>query len=199
MSRLLDDAQSSVTESIGPRSAPPGLCCGPSLIPKPEESNRAQALRTPHLRERSLDTVPISPLCLFLLLGGGAAFAATQLPKSSVGSRQLKRNAVNSQKVRNGSLRLADFKKAQRAKLRGARGSQGEIGAPGPAGPQGEPATALWAVVDENGNLVRGSGVLSASGKPGPIRESRSIATSPLARCSPPSAEAPAAKSASAR
>jgi hypothetical protein len=39
-------------------------------------------------------------LCLFLLLGGGAAFAATQLPKGSVGSVQLKSGAVGRAKIK---------------------------------------------------------------------------------------------------
>jgi hypothetical protein len=33
----------------------------------------------------------ISTICLFLLLGGGAAFAASQLGKNSVGPKQLRR------------------------------------------------------------------------------------------------------------
>lgn len=45
-----------------------------------------------------------STLCLFLLLGGSAAFAATQLPKNSVGARQLKANSVTGAKVKNGSI-----------------------------------------------------------------------------------------------
>ena len=61
----------------------------------------------------------ISTLCLFLVLGGGAAFAATKLGKSSVGTEQLKGEAVtkgklgpdsvNSKKVVNGSLTGEDI------------------------------------------------------------------------------------------
>lgn len=46
-------------------------------------------------------------LCLFLLLGGGAAFAATQLPKGSVGARQLKSGAVSTAKIKDGAVRGA--------------------------------------------------------------------------------------------
>jgi hypothetical protein len=46
----------------------------------------------------------ISTICLFLVLGGGAAFAATQLPKNSVGSRQLKANSVTAAKIKNGAV-----------------------------------------------------------------------------------------------
>jgi hypothetical protein len=61
----------------------------------------------------------ISTVCLFLVLGGGAAFAATKLAKSSVGTEQLKGeavtkgkmapNSVNSKKVVNGSLTGEDI------------------------------------------------------------------------------------------
>ena len=43
----------------------------------------------------------------FIVLGGGA-YAAIHLPKGSVGGRQLKRNAVTSPKVKNGSLKNSD-------------------------------------------------------------------------------------------
>lgn len=46
---------------------------------------------------------------------------------------------------------------------RGATGPPGASGAPGVAGPPGAPATALWAVVNANGTLARGSGVTAAS------------------------------------
>jgi hypothetical protein len=41
----------------------------------------------------------VSTLCLFVLLGGGA-YAATKLPKNSVGARQLKKNSVTKAKIR---------------------------------------------------------------------------------------------------
>lgn len=46
----------------------------------------------------------ISTLCLFLVLGGGAAFAATKLPKNSVGAKQLKNNSVSAAKIKNGAV-----------------------------------------------------------------------------------------------
>jgi len=64
----------------------------------------------------------IATLALFLALGGGAAFAATQLAKNSVGAKQLKRNAVTAAKVKDRSLLAKDFKAGQL-----------------PAGPQGAP------------------------------------------------------------
>ena len=46
----------------------------------------------------------VSTLCLLLLVGGGAAYAASRLGKNTVGSKQLKKNAVTGAKVKNQSL-----------------------------------------------------------------------------------------------
>lgn len=71
------------------------------------------------LRGRLTYANVVSTLCLFLLLGGGAAVAASRLPKDSVGAQQLRVGAVTPVKL----------SKASRAAL---------VGAAGPAGPQGE-------------------------------------------------------------
>lgn len=42
----------------------------------------------------------MSTIAVFLLLGGGAAFAASKLGKNSVGSKQLKNNAVTTKKIK---------------------------------------------------------------------------------------------------
>lgn len=87
----------------------------------------------------------VSTLCLFLLLGGGA-YAATKLKRDSVGSKQLKSqavrtadlgdNAVTSPKVKNGSLLSEDFAVGQiPAGPQGEQGSQGLPGADGAPGP----------------------------------------------------------------
>ena len=46
----------------------------------------------------------MSTIAVFLVLGGGAAFAANQLAKNSVGSKQLKKNAVTTAKVKNSAI-----------------------------------------------------------------------------------------------
>jgi hypothetical protein len=51
----------------------------------------------------------VSTLCLFILLGGGA-YAASKLPRNSVGTKQLKRNAVKGPKVADRSLTAADIR-----------------------------------------------------------------------------------------
>jgi hypothetical protein len=67
-------------------------------------------------------------LALFLVLGGGSAYAAATLaPKNSVGSAQ----------VINGSLQTKDLSKKARKALRGARGPRGLRGAAGAQGAQG--------------------------------------------------------------
>ena len=65
-------------------------------------------------------------LALFLALGG-AAYAATQLPKNSVGTKQLRNEAVTSGKIA----------KKTRNQLRGSRGATGPQGAQGKTGKQG--------------------------------------------------------------
>lgn len=111
---------------------------------------------------RSLKPSPamlVALLALFVALGG-SSYAALNLPKGSVGPKQLKKNAVTSTKVKPGSLELSDFNASQRSQLRGPQGEQGPQGAQGPQGsqgPAGAPATTLWAFVAANGTLLRSS------------------------------------------
>jgi hypothetical protein len=95
--------------------------------------------------------------CLALLVAlGGTSVAAVKVlaPRNSVGSAQ----------VINKSLLPIDFKTPPKgpAGPRGPAGPAGPAGAAGPAGPAGAAATALWAVVDQNGTLIRNKGVASA-------------------------------------
>jgi hypothetical protein len=81
----------------------------------------------------------IASVALFVALGGGS-YAALQVPRASVGTKQLKRNAVTSPKVNDGSLLLSDFNASQLSQLRGpagVRGTEGPRGATGPEGLQG--------------------------------------------------------------
>ncbi len=85
----------------------------------------------------------IACLALFVALGG-ASYAATQLPKDSVGGRQIKRDAVTGVKVKDGSLQAADFGVGQipagpegRTGARGAQGPRGEQGVEGVKGDAG--------------------------------------------------------------
>jgi hypothetical protein len=58
----------------------------------------------------------IAYLALFVALGG-TSYAAVNLPPNSVGGKQLKKNAVTSKKVKNGSLLRVDFKGATAASV----------------------------------------------------------------------------------
>ncbi len=78
----------------------------------------------------------VASLALFIAMGGGA-YAAT-LPGNSVGTRQLKDNAVTSSKVKDHSLLARDF--AARQLPTGATGPQGAMG---PQGANGEAGSAV--------------------------------------------------------
>lgn len=87
----------------------------------------------------------ISTLCLFLLLGGGA-YAAAQLPRNSVGTRQIKDGAVTPKKLSKASLAAL------------GTGIPGTPGAPGRDGQPGPPGTAVrWALVNGNGDITASS------------------------------------------
>jgi hypothetical protein len=88
----------------------------------------------------------IATLALFLALGGGA-YAALKLPKNSVGSKQIKANAVNSSKVKDGSLLAGDFKTGQIPP--GPRGLQGLPGSPGSKGDTGDVARWTSSIVPD--------------------------------------------------
>jgi hypothetical protein len=73
-------------------------------------------------------------LALVLALTGGA-YAATQLPKNSIGHKQIKKNSIDSSDVKNRSLLSKDFKAGQLPT--GPQGSQGAQGVKGDAGQNG--------------------------------------------------------------
>jgi hypothetical protein len=59
----------------------------------------------------------VAIVALFVALGG-TGYAALELPRHSVGQKQLKRNAVTTAKVENGTLRLKDFYRRDLRRLR---------------------------------------------------------------------------------
>lgn len=85
------------------------------------------------LRPRLTFANVVSCLALFIALGSGA-YAATLAP-NSVGSKQIKKDAVNSAKVKDRSLKAVDFKEGQLpAGPQGPKGDPGAAGAPGAPG-----------------------------------------------------------------
>jgi hypothetical protein len=77
----------------------------------------------------------VALLALFVAMGG-AGYAAFKLPKNSVGAKQIKRNAVNSSKVADGSLLAGDFRPGQLPA--GPQGLQGLQGIQGLKGEKGD-------------------------------------------------------------
>ena len=77
----------------------------------------------------------IVALVALIVALGGTSYAATKLAKNSVGTKQLKKNAVVSSKVKDRSLLNRDFRRGQIP-----RGPKGARGATGPAGPSTGPA-----------------------------------------------------------
>jgi hypothetical protein len=78
----------------------------------------------------------VAVIALFVALGG-TTYAATSLPKNSVGAKQLKKNAVTSTKIKNGVVTKTKLSKATVAALKGKQGPQGVQGPQGPQGAQG--------------------------------------------------------------
>src|SRR4051812_5636155 len=96
-------------------------------------------------------------LALFIALGGGA-YAATSLPRNSVGAAQLRPHAVTASKLRHGAVR-SDAIRDRSVQLRdiapSARTSRrGQTGARGPAGPAG---TGLSAAINSGGQAMAGN------------------------------------------
>jgi hypothetical protein len=84
-------------------------------------------------RHRPSPTMIVALVALMVAMGG-TGYAAVRLPKNSVGSKQIKKNAVTSAKVKNASLQASDLAAGQLP-----AGAQGD---PGPPGPTSTPAYA---------------------------------------------------------
>jgi hypothetical protein len=82
------------------------------------------------LRDKLTYANVISTLCLFMLLGGGA-YAASQLPKNSVGAKQIKNGAITGKKIKKASIDAGKLTPSAVATLKGTKGDVG------PQGPQG--------------------------------------------------------------
>ncbi|HYG97246.1 MAG TPA: hypothetical protein VD741_09085, partial [Solirubrobacterales bacterium] len=112
------------------------------------------------LRPRLSYANVVATLALFCALAGGA-YAAGVLPKNSVGTKQLKKNAVTGAKVKDGSLRKQDFRAGELpAGPQGPTGPAGPAGAPGQPGPRG-PSNA-YVDSDQSQISIGPSGTLAA-------------------------------------
>ena len=83
--------------------------------------------------KRPSPAMVVACIALSVSLAGTSYATVSQIiPRNAVGSVQLKDNSVTSEKVRDFSLRLWDFKRGQLP-----RGPAGKAGPAGPAGPAG--------------------------------------------------------------
>ena len=79
----------------------------------------------------------VTSLLALVFAMGGTSYALT-LPKNSVGSKQIRKNAVTGAKVKARTLRASDFARGQLPSgPSGAPGAPGAAGPTGPAGPAG--------------------------------------------------------------
>src|SRR3954470_1267346 len=88
---------------------------------------------------RHLSFANVASLMALVFAMGGTGYALATLPKNSVGTKQLKSNAVISSKVKDGSLKKRDFAAGQLPSgPRGAQGAQGIQGIQGIQGVRGD-------------------------------------------------------------
>ena len=127
------------------------------------------ATLTSHMRHNV-----VAYLALFIALGG-SSYAAIRLPANSVGSKQIKPNAVRSSDVKNASLAAIDFKAGQLpAGPRGpqgppgGRGATGPAGAPGPQGAKGDPCPSSDLLCRGPQGPTGAKGDTGPAGPPGP-------------------------------
>src|SRR3954447_9503804 len=114
------------------------------------------------MHHRPSPSMVVALLALTVALGG-TSYAAIKLPKNSVGSDQLKNNAVTGAKVRDASLFVNDFAAGQLPRGpkgdtgprgdTGAVGATGATGATGAVGPRG-PSDLYWS----HGRAITGPG-----------------------------------------
>ena len=110
------------------------------------------------VERRPSPALVVACVALFVALAGtGVAAVVALVPNNSVGTAQLRNNAVVSAKVRDHSLAAKDFANGQLP-----AGPAGATGATGPAGPIG-PGITTWAIVKANGTLDKASGVTAVT------------------------------------
>jgi hypothetical protein len=109
--------------------------------PMPQQPEGGEVRRALRRARSHVQRNAIAYLALWVALSGGSAYAATELAANSVGTKQLKPDAVVSSRVKDHSLLAQDFKEGQLPSgaqaATGPRGAVGAQGAVGPIGPQG--------------------------------------------------------------
>jgi hypothetical protein len=131
------------------------------------------------LRSRLSYANVTSTLALVLALGGGTAYATSQIRKSDIGyhavtASKIAFNAVTGSKVRNSSLTGGDLRNStitasdvRNGSLRSEDFGAGQL-PKGEKGEKGDPAAAVFGVVSASGTVTNGKGITAVSpGDPG--------------------------------
>jgi len=119
-----------------------------------------------------------STVALLLAVGGGSAYAASQIRTRNIGyhavtASKIAFNAVTASKVKNSSLTGRDLRNesvttsdVDNGTLRAQDFAAGQL-PPGPKGDKGDPATSIFGVVSATGTLTGGKGVAAVSASAG--------------------------------
>jgi hypothetical protein len=99
---------------------------------------------------------------------GAALITGDDIARKAIAKKHLKKDAVVTKKVKNGTLLADDFKAGQLKEgvqgIEGLKGDKGDPGEDGRDGADGANATALWAVINgDTGATFRGSHVTSST------------------------------------
>lgn len=116
----------------------------------------------------------VAVVALVSSLTGGAVAATLvdsgDIKDGSITKKDLHKNSVDAKKVKNKSLKASDFAPGELENgvqgiqgLQGPKGDKGTPGADGKDGVDGADATALWAVIGDDGTTARGSHVVSST------------------------------------
>lgn len=96
----------------------------------------------------------VATLALCIAVGGASAFAATQLPKNSVGTKQLKKGAVNAAKIKDEAVAEAKIKNGA---VTGAKIKPGSIGASALASGVVPPPVNAYTKPESDSRYLRGT------------------------------------------
>lgn len=94
----------------------------------------------------------MSTFAAVVALGTGSAYAVSQLPAHSVGTKQLANSSVTGKKVKNGSLKAIDFKSGSLPA--GPKGPKGDTGDTGDKGDKGDTGAAAGAYLGTVSNVT---------------------------------------------